>query len=432
MADWLLIRLSNDPDNVDYLTADAAGRIVTPLHKAPLASVAGYAAGQRICVLAPASDVLLTDAVVPAKSGARLQQIVPFALEEQVAADIDSLHFAVGRRVGDATRIPVAVVARALIDGWLSQLRGAGLEPDCLYADSSLVPENPGQAVLVLSDDSVILRAAGTAPVTLPLTALAEALELLRPAQAPAAAEAVDDVAAITIPAALPVTDFGGNGLVVYAGEAEWQHYGAMIEAVRDQFEGLSVQLLPEGPLGLFAQSLPGTSAINLLQGSYAPASNLSGGLKAWRIAALMLLGLLVLHGIGSATQLLMLKRTERRLDQSISETFEQAMPGEHNSSNARRRMQARLTAIQGSTDTSGLLAMLSAVAQARAGSTGTVVQALSYRDGLLEMQVAAPGADALDRMSQQLRAAGWQADLTSGTSTGSSYQGKIQMRPGT
>jgi len=127
-----------------------------------------------------------------------------------------------------------------------------------------------------------------------------------------------------------------------------------------------------------------------------------------------------------------MLKRTERRLDQSISETFEQAMPGEHNSSNARRRMQARLTAIQGSTDTSGLLAMLSAVAQARAGSTGTVVQALSYRDGLLEMQVAAPGADALDRMSQQLRAAGWQADLTSGTSTGSSYQGKIQMRPGT
>jgi general secretion pathway protein L len=416
MADWLLIKLANDPDSVDYLTADAAGRIVTALRSAPLAAVTQQAAGRRICVLVPASDVLLTDAEVPAKSGARIQQIVPFALEEQVAEDIDSLHFAVGRRLGEATRIPVAVVSRALLDGWLRQLQAAGLTPEYLYADSSLVPDNPGQAVLVLSGDSVMLRAPGRQPVTLPLSALSEALELLRPAAAPDSA---------------PEATFGGNGLVVYTGEAEWQQHGAAIEALRDQFEGLSVHLLPDGPLGLFAQSLPGSTAINLLQGSYAPVSPLAGGLKAWRIAAAMLLGLLVLHGIGSATQLLLLKRTERRLDQSISETFQQAMPGEHNTSNARHRMEARLIAVQGSTDSSGLLAMLSAVAQARAGASGTALQAVSYRAGLLELQVTAPGADALDHISQQLRTGGWQADLTSGTSSSGSYQGRIQMKPG-
>jgi general secretion pathway protein L len=412
MADWLLIRFSNDPGNVDYLTCDAAGRIVEPLRRGSVAAAARDAAGKRICALAPASDVLLTDAEVPAKSGTRFQQIVPYALEEQVAQDIESLLFAVGRRAGESTRIPVAVVSRALLDDWLGQLRGAGLEPECLYADSSLVPENPGQAVLVLSDDSVLVRAAGAQPVTLPLAALGEALDLLRPAP-------------------VPVTEFGGNGLVVYAGEAEWQQYGAAIEAERAHFEALSVQLLPDGPLGLFAQSLPGTTAINLLQGPYAPVSPLAGGLKAWRIAAALLLGLLVLHGIGGATQLLMLKRTERRLDQSISETFEQAMPGEHNTSNARRRMEGRLAALQGSTDSSGLLAMLSAVAQARTGAEGTAVQALSYRAGLLELQVTAPGADALDHISQQLRSRGWQADLTSGTSGSGAYQGRIQMKPG-
>jgi general secretion pathway protein L len=429
MADWLLIRIGTDADRVDYLTADAAGRIVVPLRSGPLALAAGQAAGHRICVLVPASDVLLTDAEVPPRSGQKVQQIVPYALEEQLAQDIDSLQFAVGRRVGDFPRIPVAVVSRALLDSWLSQLRAAGLEPESVYADSSLVPENPGQAVLVLSGDSVILRAAGAAqPVTLPLAALSEALELLRPALPPAAAATPDDLAALPAPA----TDFGGNGLVVYAGDSEWQQYGAQIEAQREQFEGLSVQLLPDGPLGLFAQSLPGTTAINLLQGSYAAASPLAGSLKAWRVAAAMLIGLLVLHGIGSAAQLLMLERTEKRLDQSISETFEQAMPGEHNSSNARRRMEARMSALQGSTDSSGLLAMLAAVAQARGGSSGTTLQALSYRDGLLELQVSAPGADALDRISQQLRSGGWQADLTSGTSTGGAYQGHIQMKPGT
>jgi general secretion pathway protein L len=410
MADWLLIRFSNDPGSVDYLTCDAAGRIVEPLRRGPVAAAARDAAGKRVCALAPASDVLLTEAEVPTKSGSRFQQIVPYALEEQVAQDIDSLLFAIGRRTGDSPRIPVAVVSRALLDDWLRQLRGAGLEPECLYADSSLVPENPGQAVLVLSDDSVLLRAPGTQPVTLPLAALSEALDLLRP---------------------VPVAEFGGNGLVVYAGEAEWQQYGAAIEAEREHFEALSVQLLPEGPLGLFAQSLPGTTAINLLQGPYAPVSPLSGGLKAWRIAAALLVGLLVLHGIGGATQLLMLKRTERRLDQSISETFEQAMPGEHNTSNARHRMEARLASLQGSTDSSGLLAMLSAFAQARSGANGTAVQALSYRAGLLELQVTAPGADALDHISQQLRTQGWQADLTSGTSSSGAYQGRIQMKPG-
>ncbi|MEJ0006900.1 MAG: type II secretion system protein GspL [Steroidobacteraceae bacterium] len=412
MADWLLIKLGDDPDSVDYLTADATGRIVAPLRRGSLAAAAQQAAGRRVCVLVSASDVLLTDAEVPAKSGARMQQIVPFALEEQVAQDIDSLHFAVGRRVLDSPRVPVAVVSRALLDGWLGQLHAAGLNPESLYADSGLVPDNPGQAVLVLSGADLMLRAAGRLPVTLPLTALAEGLELLRPAADPA--------------------DFGGNGLIVYAGEAEWQQYGAAIEAVRDQFEGLSVQLLPEGPLGLFAQSLPGTSAINLLQASYAPQSPLAGGLKAWRVAAALLLGLLVLHGIGSAAQLLMLKRTERGLDQSIAETFEQAMPGEHNTSDARRRMQVRLTAVQGSTDSSGLLAMLAAVAQARAGAAGTAVQAVSYRDGQLELQVTAPRADALDHISQQLRSGGWQADLASGTSTGGAYQGRIQMKPRT
>jgi general secretion pathway protein L len=412
MADWLLIKIGNDPGTVDYLAADGAGRILETLRTGSLADAAHHQAGRRVCVLAPASDVLLTDAEVPVKSGTRYQQIVPFALEEQLAEDIESLHFAVGKRAGDATRVPVAVVSRALIDGWLNHLRDAGIAPECLYADSSLVPENPGQAVLVLSGDSVILRAADKPPVTLPLTALAEALELLRPDPALTA-------------------QFGGRGLVVYAGEAEWQQYGATIEAVRGEFEGLSVQLLPDGPLGLFAQSLPGTTAINLLQGTYAPASPLSGGFKAWRVAAAMLVGLLVLHGIGSAAQLMMLKRTERRLDASIGETFEQAMPGEHNASNARRRMEARMASLQGSSDSSGLLAMLSAVAQARSGASGTAVQALSYRQGTLELQVTAPGAAALDHISQQLRTGGWQADLTSGTSSSGAYQGRIQMKPG-
>ena len=42
-----------------------------------------------------------------------------------------------------------------------------------------------------------------------------------------------------------------------------------------------------------------------------------------------------------------------------------------------------------------GLLSALGALVEARSSSPGTTVQALSYREGALDMKMAAPNADA-------------------------------------
>jgi hypothetical protein len=44
-------------------------------------------------------------------------------------------------------------------------------------------------------------------------------------------------------------------------------------------------------------------------------------------------------------------------------------------------------------------------------------------------MKLSAKDATSLDHMSQSLRANGWDADLTSGNTTGSGYEGRIQLR---
>ena len=77
-----------------------------------------------MCVLVPGTDVLLAEPELPAKAGAKLQQIVPYALEEQLAEDIDDLHFAIGKRAGDSSTTPVAVVALSLMDEWTSHAQG--------------------------------------------------------------------------------------------------------------------------------------------------------------------------------------------------------------------------------------------------------------------------------------------------------------------
>jgi len=411
MAEWLLLRLPRTPtEPASWIVADARGNTLAAPQSGPLSLAAMRAGGRHVCVLVPGTDVLLAQPELPAKAGAKLQQIVPYALEEQLAEDIDNLHFAIGRRSGDSTTVPVAVVSQSLMDEWLTSLRAAGITPEAMHADSDLLPENPGHAVALLEGDVITVRPPAGPTITMPADALAEALELARPDG--------------------DIGEGSGRGLILYTGAAEWQEHSRQVEAVREQFDGIKVQLLTAGPLSLLAQQLPSGTAINLLQGPYAPQSSFAVGWKAWRVAAILLAALVGLHIAGKTAELVMIKQTERKLDASIEQAFRAAMPGEQNAIDARRRMEQRLAMLQAGGDSSSLLAALGAVVEARGSTPGTTVQSLSFRNGSLELKMAGPDADSLDRISRNLRANGWQADLTPGAAAGAAHEGRTRIRP--
>lgn len=417
MADWLLIRLPRTPEQpATWLTVDPRGNPSGPPQSGPLSLAAPRAVGRHICVLVPGTDVLLAEPEVPMKAGTKLQQVVPYALEEQLADDIDDLHFAIGKRAPDSQRTPVAVIRRSLMDEWLTSLKSSGLEPESMYTDSDLLPRNPGQAVALMEEDVVVVRPPLGSPVTLPVEALGEALEI---AQQGNAANASPELAATGI-----------RGLVLYTGAAEWHQHQAKIEALRERFDGIKIQLLSAGPLALFGQQLPTAAPINLLQGPYAPTTDRTVGWKSWRVAAILLASLVGLHVAGKAAELTALKRSERTIDASIGEAFRMAMPGERNMLDARRRMEQRLAAAQNGGGPGGFLPALQAVVEARTAAPGTTVQALSFRQGTVDMKLSARDAASLDHMAQSLRSKGKQADMTSGNTTSSgTYEGRIQFR---
>jgi general secretion pathway protein L len=405
MADWLLLRLPRSLDQpAIWLVTDARGLPTGPPQSGPLSLAAPRTAGRRVGVLVPGTEVLLAQPEVPSRSGAKLQQLIPYALEEHLADDIDDLHFAIGKRDPNSPRVPVAVVARSLLDGWLSALRSSGIEPDVVYADSDLLPDNPGQAVALLEEDAISVRPPGGSPVTLPADALPEAIHSARgDAETPA-----------------------GGGLILYTGAPEWARYSEQVEAARPQFEGIKVQLLTGGPLALFAQQLPTATAINLLQGPYAPSSGRAVGIRAWRVAAMLLGALVALHIIGKVAELSVLKKREHQVDASIRDTFHSAMPGEVSPLDARRRMEARLAAARGAGG--GLLPALQALVQARDSAPGTNLQSVNFKNGSVELKLSAPDAASLDHLSQTLRNNGWHADLAGGTNVSSGYEGRIQV----
>jgi type II secretion system protein L len=305
----------------------------------------------------------------------------------------------------------VAVVARKLMDEWTRLLESNGLKPEALYADSELLPQNPGQAVCLLEEDAVVVRPPSGAVVTLPADAIDQALE-------------------IALAGIEPGTP-GGRGLILYTGAAEWRQHAPTVEAARERFEGIQIQLLTGGPLALFAQQLPQTTATNLLQGPYTPATTHSVGWSAWRVAAMLFAGFIALHVAGKAAELTVLKHADRRLDTSIEQVFRMAMPGQPETFEARRQMEQRLAAARASQASGGFMLALQALVQARRAAPEAVLEALTFHDGALELKASAPSVESLDRLSRQLQQQGWQARLIAGNPSGSSYEGRIQISHG-
>ena len=97
MAETVVIRLPADLDAaLEWVVVDllSIGDPQTGL----LAEAAPQFVGRNIIVLAPASEVLRLRVAMPLKGNARIRQALPYALEEQLASDIDEQHFAFSRR----------------------------------------------------------------------------------------------------------------------------------------------------------------------------------------------------------------------------------------------------------------------------------------------------------------------------------------------
>jgi len=412
MSESLVIYL-RDGAPPQWMVCNDDGHVIVNPVAGELAQAAPMSIGRRVAVILPAHEALLTDSDAPAKGAAKLAQVIPYALEERVADEIENLHFAIGERDSVSGRVPVVVVSRARIDARLAELRAAGLEPHAIYSESSLLPAMPGQMIALLDGDTFTLRTADAPPLVLPALSIADAFEMALSMQTSA-------VAGLE-PAPL--------GLLLYAGHEEWEAHQFEVDAFRDRFTGVKVQLLPAGPLGVLAPAAASGEAVNLLQGALATSSPLEVGWRSWRVAAVLAASLLCLYLGARGFELNRLHKNEAALDASIQDAFRAAMPGQVNATNARRRVAQRLDEIRGSGAAGALLPALSAIGNARNAAPSATIEGLTFRDGTVELRMIAPDAASLDAIGQRLRAATWQAEIKGLTANGDNYRGSLQVR---
>ena len=395
----------------EWIVVDDAGAQLSALTRGALSEAAAAAAGRRLVALAPGPEVALAAPELPARGAARLLQLAPFALEEQLASEVDALHFAVGRQGADR-RVPVAAVDRQRFTAWLKQLTDAGLVPAAVYAESLAVPDNPAHVVVVIESGRVLVRRPGALPLALDATPLADALAI---AGLPPAAAA------------------GGvaTHVLVYVTAAEWERHRAAIEALRATVASLNVQLLPDGALPVFAASAVTAPPFSLLQGEFARREGFASAWPRWRAAALLFAAFAALHFATLGIDWWRLHRDEAQLTQQLRTAAAQALPNVQNLDrlpSLRAAVDGRLHRVRASVS-EGLLGALGVAAGALGTVPDTHLQSLSYRDGVTELTLDAPDVGAIDRVQQAMMQRGFSAEVQGAAQKERRYQGRLQLK---
>jgi general secretion pathway protein L len=303
-----------------------------------------------------------------------------------------------------------------VLQGWIDDLKAAGLDPQAIYPDISLMPENPSQTILWLEQERLAVRRPGALPFAVELSPVREALVVAGVVADPLQPEATEE----------PKPK---ESAILYVTRDDWARVQGEFEELLEEFASLKVQLLADGPLPWLARGMAAAEPVNLLQGEFSRTTDYGTRWRQWRLAALLAAGLLVIHVGAQALQIRQAKHESTALDGEIAQVFSSAMPGD-TLSDPRRQMQTKLDRIRKSgSGPQVFLRTLQTLSGALAVTPKTTISALAYREDALDMTVSAPSLAALSQLTQFAGKEGLSADIQSSNPVASGVEAHLHIR---
>ena len=415
MAEILVLQLAADTDSAArWIVVDSNGsRLGAPVF-GPLGSARVDAGDRKVMVLVPPTEVLSTTIDMPVKSPAKIQQALPFALEEYVAEDIEDLHFAAGRRSDDG-RLEVSVVSRETLDRWLTRLRDAGLEPDVLVAENYGLATIPGTISLMFEGDTVYVNDGAETSLVMQDIGPDDAL------QAIGVLGNGDDLGADA-----------PRHVVVYCDADNKEAHDGEFDVLRHNFETFDVRMLPDGALPRLAVTVATGVGVNLLQGDYGAKTEYGTWLRPWRHAAALLVAVGVVGIAGKAISAVKLDRQEAELREQFLAEYRDIAPG---ASDVRdpmaviRSLRERLGQ-NPSAGSSVFLPALEQLSEALQANDEVQVRAISYRAGVVDIRLTAPSVAVLDNIQRRIDDGGrFRAEIQSTDQNDDQWNSRIQIR---
>jgi general secretion pathway protein L len=364
----------------------------------------------------PATTVLSTTVTIPVRGGSRLLAALPFALEEQLADDVENLHFAAGTRRDNGV-VPVAVVAHQQMQEWLERLRVAGVTPARMVPENHGLAHIPGTMSLLVAEDQIMFNDGEDKEFVMQGVKPSDVL-----AVAGALKESTDARA----------EDNGTAGhLLVFCEPVEEQRFEHDWIALRHELSSLDINLLPDGVLPRLAVTVATGRGIDLLQGRYGAKAELGALFRPWRYAAMLLLALGVVGFVGKGVDYYRLSKEESVLREQFTAQYRQIRPQDNREIvDPMATVDSIRRSLGGPVASQVFLPSIQQLSLAMQQNESADIEAISYRAGVIDIRLTAPDVATLDSIQKIVSSSGrFSASIQSTDQVADKVNSRIQIR---
>lgn len=414
MADYVVIRAGDVAQPSEWVLVDSNGTQKSRVSTGTLEQAAREVGERSVIALVPALDVMTTNVAIPIRSAAKIRSALPFALEENVAEDVENLHFASGARRDDG-RVPVAVVSRSNMDRWIEVYSAAGIELTRMIPENQGLPIIPGTMSMLIDSRSIYFNDGDRNEF---------AMQDLKPSDMLVAAGKLGEKDA---------EEVESSHVLAFCDAESEQRFETDFIALRHELDSVDVNVLQDGALPKLAVTVATGNGVNLLQGNYGRAPEYSAMLQPWRAAAALLVSLGILGIVAKGVDFYQLTSERDALQEQFTATYREVRPGD-----AREIVDPAniVRYLQSGTGTSSappvFLQSLQALSGAVSGNTEASLEAISYRAGIVDVRLVAPDVATLDQIQQDVAQGGaFQATIQSAEQVGEVVDGRMQIREG-
>ncbi|MGC8118878.1 type II secretion system protein GspL [Marinobacter sp. VGCF2001] len=371
--------------------------------------------------LIPGDEAVFCLADIPARQNRFIQQALPYAVEEQIAQDIESVHLALGPHTAEGYR--VAGIDRERMAGWRSLFLGwhqARLE--AIYPDASLLPAAESGWVICLDGDSALLQS--------------QRLEWLK--------MQADNLPLLTVTLAAPTADevVAEIPVKLYGTESDLESSQTLISELAGATGHLNIEAKPldfsvtELLAWSYHQHL--CQPINLCQGMFALKPEGSSPLKPWKpLIAVASLWFVIQMGLEVGMGVYHQQQAER-LESEAMALYRNAFPSDRrtHAGNVRRVIegQLRVAGSQGpEVDFITLMKYTGAQYGRLQNPTAVTFNSVNYSRarGELVVDIRADSYDRLSRLRNGLASEGLQAQIGSVVNESSGARGRLTVSGG-
>lgn len=388
----------HSPQQVSWIQFQPPGKIINTRLNTRIETLPKHC--YPIYVIFTGTQCTLQQATIPTKQRKRLIQAIPYILEEQLAQDVDTLHFAIGKPIDN--QVAVAVVQHEIMQTCLEAFQQQNMQPSVILPEMLALPYH-GESTwsVMLWEDNVIVRTGEFAGFSLELSNIAALLQ-----------------AQTTLPDKIHVFSSPQN------------------EVLLTILHGLGVNVEQhshsEPTLAWFLRTLKLHHPLNCLQNQYLPENKTASFWKTWRWTVLLatMLGFILIGQLWFDVQ--QLKQHRQQLTQQINQLYRQTFPQARKIVNARAQMEQQLIQFrQQNTQptTLSFLQLLNTISPTLAEAQDFQLKRLDYRHGNFDLQLTVANLQVLEQLKQKLTRQHFQVEINSAVSQNNVVKSRLRIK---